>query len=207
MAFEPFGQNYFSASFPFAVQGFTKLCILTHTSAEPSDVPKTKRVVKIHQAAGTEPSLWWAPGTCWTGGRFYVYVPFLSQHTGWDTGLGDLNVHLMPYWFVEAALIFSTHLHHMASLSDFFIHWHSGEHGLRNVGGTWSSLSNSFSSRIHGWTSPVLTGWVLLTSILVRSGQSWWCWRGHAAHGSHPWRVWSIVRQVQVCWGPRQALL
>lgn len=72
---------------------------------------------------------------------------------------------------------------------------------------TWSSLFNSFSSRIHGWTSPMLTGWVLLPSILVRSGQSWGCWRGHAAHGSHPWRIWSRVMQVQVCWGPRQALL
>lgn len=57
MAFEPFCENYFSASFPFAVQGFTKLFILTHTSAEQFDVPKRKRVVKTHQVAGTGPSL------------------------------------------------------------------------------------------------------------------------------------------------------
>lgn len=42
----------------------TKLRILTHSCAELFDVPKTKRVVKIHQAAGTGPSLQWAPGTC-----------------------------------------------------------------------------------------------------------------------------------------------
>lgn len=57
MAFEPFCENYFSASFPFAVQGFTKLFILTHTSAEQFDVPKRKGVVKTHQVAGTGPSL------------------------------------------------------------------------------------------------------------------------------------------------------
>lgn len=43
MAFEPFCENYYSASFPFAVQKFTKFCILTHSSAEPFDVPKRKK--------------------------------------------------------------------------------------------------------------------------------------------------------------------
>lgn len=84
---------------------------------------------------------------------------------------------------------------HMASLGDFFIHWHLGECELRSTGRTWSPLPNSLLQQ-NSWLNFTNAN-RLLTSILVRSGQSWWCWWGHVAHGSYPWRIWSRSAGVQ----------